>query len=265
VVVSGVVRTMQLAGGGSHLFSTGYGRLLMLKAAGVAVLAYIATTNRQTVRSKLGSATQLTGRAAGRLRRAFSAELLVGVVIMGLTAWMLNSIPPGAAGAAATSKVKPVVAAAMKDNGIDVTVGAAPGVAGLNTIVITIRKPVTGLVDMDVQLLSPSPSGGGIDIPRVAGVLKGKGSMRVDGVPLDVPGTWRVVVTAIDTNGALPVVNGTFDVAPVGTVPGGSATDPTTPTQPGVVDPTATTSPAIVPSAAVSPNAATTVPATPTP
>ncbi len=229
VVLSGVIRTAQLAGGGSSLFNTGYGRLLLVKAVGVAVLAYVATVNRQTVRGKLDRSVQLNGRVAGRLRRAFSFELLTGLVVMGLAAWMLNSIPPGAANAAATNKVKAVAEVSLKDSGIDVSVGAAPASVGVNTIVITVRKPVTGLVDMDVQLLSPSPQGGGIDIPKVAAVLKGKGSMRVEGVPLDTPGLWTIVVTARDTDGSLPVVTGTLEIGSLDAPGGGS--DPTATTQ----------------------------------
>ncbi len=253
VVVSGVIRVMQLAGGGSALFNTGYGRLLTLKAVGVALLAYVATVNRQTVRTKLDRSAQLTGRAAGRLRRAFSAELLVGVVVMGLASWMLNSVPPGVADAVTSSRVKAVAEVAMKDGGIDVTVGAAPAVAGVNTIVITVRKPVTGLVDMHVQLLAPGGGGGGIDIPQVAAVLKGKGSMRLDGVPLDVAGQWTVTVTAQDTDGPLPSVQGTFVIAAVGSTPGESTSDSTV-----AADPAATAAPGALKTAAVSPNSATT-------
>ncbi len=255
VVVSGVIRTAQLSGGASMLLSTGYGRLLLVKAAGVAVLAYVGTVNRQTVRGRLGRASKLSGRAAGRLRRAFSAELLVGVVVMALGSWMLNASPPGVAEAAGASNVKAVAEVTMKDSGIDVTVGAAPAVVGVNTIVITIRKPVTGLVDMDVRLESPGGQGGGIDIPKVATVLDGKGSMRVEGVPLDTAGVWNVVVTAFDTDGALPIVNGVIeiaasaDAAATPTVPGGSAT---------TVAPVTTIAPGVVPPAAGSPNTATT-------
>ncbi len=254
VVVSGVIRTAQLAGGGSSLFGTGYGRLLLVKAVGVAVLAYVATMNRQTVRGKLDRSVQLNGRAAGRLRRAFSAELLAGVVVMGLSAWMLSSVPPGAANAVSINKVKAVAEVSLKDSGIDVSVGAAPAAVGVNTIVITIRKPVTGLVDMDVQLLSPAPQGGGIDIPKVAAVLKGKGSMRVEGVPLDTPGLWTVVVTARDTDGPLPPVTGTLEIGSLEAAAGGD--DPTAPTQPTVA---AAPAAGLVQSA-VSPNATTSLP-----
>ena len=256
VVVSGVIRTAQLAGGGSSLFNTGYGRLLLVKAIGVAVLAYVATVNRQTVRGKLDRSVQLSGRAAGRLRRAFSAEFLAGVVVMGLAAWMLNSVPPGAANALSANKVKPVAEVALKDSGIDVSVGAAPAAVGANTIVITIRKPVTGLVDMDVQLLSPAPQGGGIDIPKVAAVLKGKGSMRVEGVPLDTPGLWTVVVTARDTDGPLPIVTGTLEIGSIDTASGGD--DPTATTQPAAATPVTSGPAAGLVQPAASPNAATT-------
>ena len=257
VVVSGVIRTAQLAGGGGSLFNTGYGRLLLVKAIGVAVLAYVATVNRQTVRGKLDRSVQLTGRAAGRLRRAFSAELLAGVVVMGLAAWMLNSVPPGAANAVSSNKVKAVAEVSLKDSGIDVSVGAAPAAVGVNTIVITIRKPVTGLVDMDVQLLSPAAQGGGIDIPKVAAVLKGKGSMRVEGVPLDTPGMWTVVVTARDTDGPLPSVTGTLEIGSIDAQSGGE--DPTATTQPAVAEtPVAAAPVAGLAQSAVSPNAATT-------
>ena len=226
VVLSGVVRSTQLSGGGSQLLSTGYGRLLLLKAAGVAMLAYVATVNRQTVRDRLGRAHQLNARAAGRLRRAFSVELLVGVVVMALSAWMVNTSPPGVSASPQASRVKAVVQADLKDAGIDVSVGAAPAIPGTNTIVITVRKPVTGLVDMTVKLVPAGNEVSGILIP-VAKTLTGKGIMRVEGVPLAAPGTWIITITGSDTNGQLTTLNGSFVIGETAAAAGATTTTST--------------------------------------
>lgn len=263
VVVSGALRSMQLSGG-SHLLGTGYGRRLLLKIALFAVVVYVSLVNRRTVQERLARTTSLGGRAAARLRRAFSVELLAGVVVMLLGGWLVSGAAPGVAASARVDRTRAVVETKMQDNGIDVTVGATPAVVGTNTLLITVRKPVTGLVTMVVTLKPANDLAAGIEV-EVASTLSGKGVMRVDGVPLGTGGVWNVSIAARDTDGPLAPVSGNFTI----TDPTAPAVDPAASTTAApAIDPatgapvTAAAAPggAAVPTPAQTPNAATPTP-----
>lgn len=211
VVASGALQTARLVGGASNLLTTGYGRLLLLKTLAVAAMAYIGTINRHTVATRLARLDHLPARAAMRLKRAVGSELAAGVVVLGLSAWMMGSTPAGLTESTSDS-VSPTEEVPMTAAGVTVSVGIGPATVGLNTVTIEVEQPPVGLVEMQVQL---DPAGG--DAPSividVTPTLTGKGTLVVDDVPFEVGGQWLVTVTSSGTNGSLPRLTGSFSVA----------------------------------------------------
>lgn len=211
VVASGALQTARLVGGASNLLSTGFGRLLLLKTVAVAAMAYIGTINRHTVAARLGRLDHLPARAAMRLRRAVGSEVVAGVVVLGLSAWMMGSTPAGLT-VSTSSSVRPTQTVPMTASGVTVSVGVGPSVVGENSITIEVDQPAVGLVEMTVQL---DPAGGdvaSIVIP-VTPSLTGRGKLVVDDVPLDASGQWLITVTSSGTNGTLPTLSGSFPIA----------------------------------------------------
>ena len=226
IVVSGLVLLAKLSGGLGNLFGTGYGRLMLLKAIFVTGMIYVGFVNRQTVAHRLQRANTMPARTAFRLRRALGTELIAGVVVLGLTGWMVGSHPPGLSISASENFAEPtVIVGPLKNSaGLDMEVGMGPGTSGLNDVTITVNKPATGLVTLSVQFdpLDQYVESIVIDSPAS---LTGKGTLVVPGVPFNAPGRWKVTVTATGTEGSLGSLESEF-ILPAGA---------------GITDPAATT------------------------
>ena len=91
-VITGLVQLVRLDGG--ELFSEPHGRILLLKTLVVAVVVFIAMSVHQLVQARLSRARALDAPMANRLRRAFGVDAALGVVVVGLTAWMLQYPAP---------------------------------------------------------------------------------------------------------------------------------------------------------------------------
>jgi copper transport protein len=245
VVLTGAIQTARLVGGAGKLLSTGFGRILLLKAIVVAVMAYMGTVNRHTVRARLARANQLTDRAAFRLRRAIGSEALAGVITLALTAWMLNSVPAGVSATSdgSGSNGPSAQTIVVKDDTLDVTVGIDPSRVGENRLTISVAKPSTDLVDLDLQFFPVNGGAPGVDVPvRSEQVSNGK-KYVVEKVPFGVSDHWTITVTGTQTSGvALGPVSRTFDIADAdGNAP--VITTPPTTTTPDTTAPAATTAP----------------------
>ncbi len=212
VIVSGVLITVKLLGGLGELFSSSFGRLLLLKGIVVAAMAYVGVINRQTVRHRLRAERELGGRLANRLRRAVGSELITGVVVLGLTGWMVGTVPRGLGTAAASGAHRhPTSEFVLGNDGYTATVGIGPATVGTNDLVIDVSKPAAGLVELVVTLEAVDAYTIGIVVP-VGEKLQGKGQMIVRNVPLCAEGRWRATATARSISGALGETQATFSV-----------------------------------------------------
>ena len=127
-VVSGFVQTFRLDRG--TLFSTGHGRVLLLKTIAVAGMVFVGLLARQFIRARLARADVMSAPLAIRLRRALSIEALAGVMVMVLTAWLL-SLSPGntVASAPDANRLGPSVNIVDSNLGVEVKV-TITGVVG---------------------------------------------------------------------------------------------------------------------------------------
>src|SRR5690606_26999463 len=91
-VATGAIQTYRLDGG--SLFSSGHGRVLLLKALAVGAMVFVGLATREFIRTRMSRADVMTPPLAARLRRALGVEAAVGVVVLALTAWMLSLRPP---------------------------------------------------------------------------------------------------------------------------------------------------------------------------
>jgi copper transport protein len=246
-VVTGAVLVYRLDAGG--LFSTNHGRLVLLKTLVVGAMAYVGVLTRQVSRRLLARADRLEPRAASRLRRAVTTEMFAGVLVLGLTAWMLSSQPvklppPSPADAYAFDQV-------LVDGDFEVRLSITPGTVGANGVRVELRSPetVSGLTVRITPQESPTTPGWEIRVP-----LEGPGAAtlaRAAGLRLDAPGAWDVEITGSEPDGALPKlvtvlrVPGTPDTpatsttvpgAAPGTAPGDGSTVPSSTTDPASLD-----------------------------
>lgn len=222
---TGVAQLLRLSGGA--LFTSGHGRVLVLKAVVVAAMLFVAITTRQMVNARLRRADELTTPTADRFRRAYTAEAGIGVVVLALSGWLLALQPAGI-----DDRITYPVERLFNDDtsGLEVIVSITPARVGPNGLRVEVETPPEGISNLVVTLLPPE------DVPA-RGIeqtipLSGAGTAvleAVDGVPLDVPGTWTMQLSGVTTQGTLTAATSSFTV-------GGEAAEPT-PTAPGATQP----------------------------
>jgi copper transport protein len=87
VVGTGVVRSINEVGSWGALFSTGYGRLVLVKVALIAALIGLGAVNRYRNVPRTGS-------SLGGLRRVSRTELVLAVGALGAAAGLATLVPP---------------------------------------------------------------------------------------------------------------------------------------------------------------------------
>lgn len=126
VVGTGLVRALNQVRSLDNLFSTAYGRVVILKVALLAILATLGAVNRY--RNVPRSHRTLSG-----LRRVSGAELSVAVAILGATALLASIAPPTAEPARASGEMDRLVARGSDfGTSVRVTLQVSPGHAGPN-------------------------------------------------------------------------------------------------------------------------------------
>jgi hypothetical protein len=138
----------------------------------------------------------MTAPLATRLRRALGIEALVGIVVIGLTSWLLALTPPGLnADSGSTLDLgapKEFVNNAMN---VDVVVAFSERV-GTNDVRIEVVAPPSGLSGLTVNFIPPAGATvPGMTIDPIP--LTGPGVAvleKSDGFALSASGTWTVQV-----------------------------------------------------------------------
>jgi copper transport protein len=205
VFFSGLFMIARNVGGVGNLFSTGYGRLVVLKVVVFVFMLRLALENRATVAKRLSPNGGLGPKAAERLRRSVGAEALAGVVVLGLTGSLFSQTPEGIETIVKqkSNKVeKPVVIPRLDGPGVDVKVGVGPAEVGLNDLTVTVVKPSSGLVEMTLTIDGPTGDPFQIEV-YVAPPLSGEGELTILDVPFCTAGTWRISLAGQNADGAL--------------------------------------------------------------
>jgi copper transport protein len=230
VTGTGVVQVFRLVGGPTKLFSTNYGRVLLVKVVAVALLAYVATANRHVVRIRLARATAVGDRAAFRLRRSIAGEATIGMIVLGLSGLMMNLSPAGLKASVVTNGgIAPSEVVTFKQTGLDATVGIGPSVAGVyNTVRIAVRNPgTTNLISVNFKFFPVNGVGTPFAITPPVPELKNGAVFHFDKVPFDAAGTWVVIISGDTLTAHIPEISKTFTVQPApGSAAGPAATAP---------------------------------------
>jgi copper transport protein len=174
LVVTGAFRSVVEVGGPSNLDEP-YGTLLIAKVATFVPMLALGWLNRARFRRRLGS-----------LRRAATAEIALGAVVLAVTAALVNAAPARVA-AAAGGRFEAHVAI-----GADlVHVVVEPGRVGDNVVELTFGKP--GVEEVRVLFRMAARDIG----PLVAEAHRlGPGRFAVHGRHLSVGGRWELEVVA---------------------------------------------------------------------
>jgi len=189
VVAAGVVLGWLEVRVARGLTSTAYGRVLLAKVGVAALVALVAGVNRYRLVPAVRSRPDAPARWAA-LRRAVGAEVVGLVVVLGLTAALVNLVP---ARTAAGYQSVYSTSATLGDGRVDLTLD--PATAGTNTLHLYLLDAGGGQLPdpkaVRLQFRMPANDLGPITrTPFKAG--PGHFQLRTDA--LSIPGTWTVTV-----------------------------------------------------------------------
>jgi len=183
LVLSGAVLSVVQVRHASALLDTAYGRLLLAKLAAVAALLLLAALNRFRLTPAIARGEP---GAPGRLRRSVGAEILLGLVVLGLASGFRLTPPPRAIAAvpaeASVHLHGPMVMA-------DVTL--RPGRAGANAVEIALVSATGETLDpLEVRIGFSDPARG-VEPIRLEALRDGE-TWKAGPVELPYGGDWRV-------------------------------------------------------------------------
>jgi copper transport protein len=201
-IVTGLVQMIRLDGG--ELFSSGHGRIVVLKTIVVAGMIFVAFSARQFVAQRMNRAQHMSVPLADRLRRAFGAEAAFGVATLALSSLLVGWVPPNID---ATVGIDYAIVQEHGDasDALDVRLSFTDNEIGLVGIEVLLREPIEGLTGLTVVLTAPggSPTVGSIRQP--VPLVEPGYAVREElvGLPLDFAGPWIVRVEASTPAGVI--------------------------------------------------------------
>jgi copper transport protein len=208
-ILTGLVQMIRLDGG--DLFGSSHGRVVVLKAAIVAGMVFVAMSARQFVNQRLARADEMTAPMAGRLRRAFSFEAGLGLLVLLSSAWLLSLDPPNVD---TSVSIDYAITRDLVDPDADleVTVRLTEDRAVTSGLEVEVRAPETSLSNLEIIFTAP-PNDSNIGTITQPVPLTGAGiavRYEADGLPLTVPGEWTVQATGVTATGSAMTNEQTF-------------------------------------------------------
>jgi copper transport protein len=192
LVATGTYQSWRQLGSWFAFVDTGYGRVLLLKIAAVCVVLGAAWFSRRWVRTRSGS-----------LRHPVLVETAGAVVVLALTAALVNSDPPRVPERATTTAVStPERQRIPFDTGGPggagtLVVNVLPLTTGPNIVDVTVFDPAgrrTDVAEVDVALTLAARDVGPLRL-TMRHVGMGQGTYRSADSDIPIPGTWHLAIT----------------------------------------------------------------------
>jgi copper transport protein len=199
LAVSGTLRAIDEVGSWNALVSTGFGRLILVKAGLLAVLVGLGARNRYR------SLPQVQGSPRPLLRLG-RAELGLAAVVLVATA-VLQGLAPPATVAAAPQPQPLVVTGHDFATTVKVRLSISPGTTGFNQFDLAADDYDTGrpVVADPVTLTFSQPDRPDVGNSTLILRRAADGTYRASGPNLSIIGTWRVVVLVQQSSGAAQI------------------------------------------------------------
>jgi putative copper export protein/methionine-rich copper-binding protein CopC len=209
VVFTGIVSTYRYDG--FALLSNSHGRILLLKIAAVGFMTYAMFTSRFFIGTRLARASTLEMRPAAHLRRAVGSQAAAGVVVLGLTAWMMSTTPIYFDTKPATGG--PVYASVqdLRNDRFHVRFSVSPATVGPNQVLIELFEPQR-IQEFTIRM---TPKADGYDgyLIRVPLTRRGAALLGANGeFPLKAPGDWTIEINGTSTTGDLAPLAATLTI-----------------------------------------------------
>jgi len=201
VVVTGVLRAVEELGSLDAVLGTDVGRTIVAKSGLLAGLAGLGAVNHFITLRNAARVTRLLGRVG-------AAELGLAVVILGLSALLVNQSPPAAAGTP-DEPVPTALVATGHDFGTSVRarLEVKDGAPGANTFDVAVSDYDTGapLDATAVALRFEVESAAGVAPATLDLARTGPGAFSGSGAQLSLDGIWTITATVTQPGGAVEV------------------------------------------------------------
>lgn len=187
VVVSGAVSGWQQVRTLDGLTSTAYGRLLLAKVAGVAVMVGLGWVNRSRLVPQVR-------RAVAPLTRSLRVEIVVAALVLAVTAALIHQAP-----ARATADTGPFTTTVAVD-GTEMAATVDPATTGVNDIHLYFTTATDGgrpAEPLDVDAVQVTAGTAGVPSRRLPVTPISTDHVTVSGASLPSAGSWTVEVTAV--------------------------------------------------------------------
>ncbi len=187
--VTGALRALEEVGSWSGLFSTEFGRLVLVKTGLFLLLALLGAGTRRLVLSRSSSGPR-------RLQCVVGAELTVAAAILAVTALMTGLALPGARSGAAPAASELTLTGGDYATSVRVRLTITPGLVGVNrfTVEVTDYDTHRPVVAGHVTLRFEKPDRPGIAPSNLLLSRTREGSHQGRGANLSLDGAWSVVV-----------------------------------------------------------------------
>jgi hypothetical protein len=193
------------------IFTSSHGRLNVLQLIVVAVMVWIMLLFRNFAMTRLNREKRLTAKMAWRLRRAITAEILVGVLVLAITSWAVSMRPPQAVAKRAATVANYLYREELKNDRFHVVLSLTPLTTGANAMRVELIEPKR-INNFEVRLVPQAEGYAGVAL-IVPIKYPGAAVAPIDGgLVLPVAGVWNVEIVGTTTTGDLTPLGTTITV-----------------------------------------------------
>lgn len=193
------------------IFTSSHGRLNVLQLIVVAVMVWIMLLFRNFAMTRLNREKRLTAKMAWRLRRAITAEILVGLLVLAITSWAVSMRPPQAVAKRAATVANYLYREELKNDRFHVVLSLTPLTTGANAMRVELIEPKR-INNFEVRLVPQAEGYAGVAL-IVPIKYPGAAVAPIDGgLVLPVAGVWNVEIVGTTTTGDLTPLGTTITV-----------------------------------------------------
>lgn len=193
------------------IFTSSHGRLNVLQLLVTSLMIWIMLVLRNFAMTRLNREKKLTAKMAWRLRRAITAELVVAVLVLGITSWAVSMRPPQAVAKRTTPVASYFFREELKNDRFHVVLSLTPLTTGANAMRVELIEP-RRINNFEVRLVPQAEGYAGIAL-IVPIRHAGAAVAPIDGgLTFPVAGVWNVEIVGTTTTGDLTPLGTTITV-----------------------------------------------------
>jgi len=196
---------------GAAIFTSSHGRLNVLQLIVAALMIWFMLVLRNFAMTRLNREKRLTAKMAWRLRRAITAEIVVGVLILAITSWAVSMRPAQAVPKRAAPVANYIYKEELKNDRFHVVLSLTPLTTGANAMRVELIEPKR-INNFEVRLVPQAEGYAGIAL-IVPIKYPGAAVAPVDGgLVFPVAGVWNVEIVGTTTTGDLTPLGTTLTI-----------------------------------------------------